>query len=104
MQTQTVTARSDERDNAIATCWTRSHTRVVTEALMPRELLDLPPTLTVEHAARLCGIGRNAAYEAVASGELPGMRIGRRWVVPTMRLLRLLGVGVDEETDREVAR
>ncbi|MGH8933653.1 MAG: helix-turn-helix domain-containing protein [Egibacteraceae bacterium] len=64
---------------------------------MPRELLDLPPTLTVEHAARLCGIGRNAAYEAVAAGELPGVRIGRRWVVPTVPLLRMLGVEVAEE-------
>lgn len=74
------------------------------EVFVPRELQDLPPTLTVEEAARLCRIGRNAAYEAVASGELPGMRIGRRWVIPTMRLLRLLGVGVDEDPTREVAR
>jgi len=74
------------------------------EVYVPRELQNLPPTLTVEEAARLCRIGRNAAYEAVASGELPGMRIGRRWVIPTMRLLRLLGVGADEETNGEAAR
>jgi excisionase family DNA binding protein len=69
---------------------------------MPRALVDLPPTLTVEEAARLLRIGRTQAYEAVASGELPAMRIGRRWVVPTMRLLRLLGVG-DGGSERERA-
>jgi excisionase family DNA binding protein len=55
-------------------------------------LRDLPPTITVEHAARLCGIGRNAAYRAAASGELPTIRLGRRLLVPTAQLLRLLGV------------
>jgi hypothetical protein len=69
--------------------------------VLPRELVDLPPTLTVEHAGRLCGIGRNAAYEAVAVGELPGVRIGRRWVVPTVPLLRLLGVAVADEVRLE---
>ncbi|MGH8887877.1 MAG: helix-turn-helix domain-containing protein [Egibacteraceae bacterium] len=66
-------------------------------SVLPEALVGLPPTLTVKHAARLCGIGRNAAYEAVAAGELPGVRIGRRWVVPTVPLLRLLGVEVAEE-------
>ncbi len=79
-----------------------AHEEAASIAVVPRDLRDLPATLTVEEAARLCRIGRNAAYEAVASGELPGMRIGRRWVVPTMRLLRLLGVG-DEDAKREVA-
>jgi len=65
--------------------------------VVPHELVGLPPTLTVEHAARLCGIGRNAAYEAVAAGELPALRIGRRWVVPTVPLLRMLGVEVADD-------
>ncbi|MGH8895445.1 MAG: helix-turn-helix domain-containing protein [Egibacteraceae bacterium] len=64
---------------------------------MPRDLVGLPPTLTVGEAARLYGIGRNAAYEAVAAGELPALRIGRRWVVPTVPLLRLLGVEVADD-------
>jgi excisionase family DNA binding protein len=66
-------------------------------SVLPEALVGLSPTLTVEHAGRLCGIGRNAAYEAVAAGELPGVRIGRRWVVPTVPLLRLLGIQVVEE-------
>jgi excisionase family DNA binding protein len=64
---------------------------------LPRELVDLPPTLTVERVAKLLGVGRNAAYEAVASGQLPALRVGRRWVVPTVPFLRLLGVSVTSE-------
>jgi excisionase family DNA binding protein len=66
--------------------------------VLPRELVDLPPTLTVERVAKLLGVGRNAAYEAVASGQLPALRVGRRWVVPTIPFLRLLGVSVASET------
>ena len=48
-------------------------------------------TLTVPEAAALCGISVNAAYRAVAVGELPSLRLGRRIVVPTAALMRLLG-------------
>ena len=65
--------------------------------VLPRELLDLPPALSVEQVARLLRIGRNAAYEAVATGELPALRIGHRWVIPTVPILRLLGVEVGED-------
>jgi excisionase family DNA binding protein len=71
---------------------------------LPRELRDLPATLTVEQAARILRIGRNQAYEAVACGGLPAIRFGRRWIVPTVRLLRLLGVGADEDMNHEVAQ
>lgn len=47
-------------------------------------------TLTVEEAARLLGISRSLAYEAARSGELPTVRIGRRLLVPTSALDRLL--------------
>jgi excisionase family DNA binding protein len=55
-------------------------------------LRDLPPTLTVEQAGELLGISRYAAYRAAAAGELPILRLGRRLLVPTPRLLRMLGV------------
>ena len=35
------------------------------------------PTLTVEEAGRWCGLGRDAAYEAVQRGELPVLHFGR---------------------------
>jgi excisionase family DNA binding protein len=53
--------------------------------------LHVPPlTLTVDQTARLLKIGRRNAYEAVARGEIPSVRIGRRILVPTHRLFELL--------------
>lgn len=56
------------------------------------DLEDLPPTLSVERAGRLLGLCRRSAYKAAANGELPTLKFGRRLVVPTPRLLELLGV------------
>ena len=47
-------------------------------------------TLTVEQAAKVLGIGRGTAYEAVRAGELPAIRIGKRLVVPRQAIDRLL--------------
>lgn len=47
-------------------------------------------TLTVEEAAMLLGIGRNSAYQAIARGELPALRLGRRLLVPRAALERHL--------------
>lgn len=48
-------------------------------------------TLTVPEAGQVLGIGRNASYRAAANGEIPTLTIGRRILVPTARLLELLG-------------
>ncbi len=47
-------------------------------------------TWTVAEAARLLGISRASAYDAVHRGELPVTTIGRRMLVPRVALLRLL--------------
>jgi excisionase family DNA binding protein len=47
--------------------------------------------MTIPEAARLLGISRSAAYRAVARGEIPTIRIGRRLLVPTARLYAMLG-------------
>jgi excisionase family DNA binding protein len=39
----------------------------------------------------LLGISRSAAYRAVKSGQLQTFRMGRRLLVPTAPLLRMLG-------------
>ncbi len=51
-------------------------------------------TLTVAEAARLLGIGRNGAYEAIERGDFPVevVRVGRRIVVPARPLFALLGL------------
>ncbi len=48
------------------------------------------PTMTVEQTAKVLSISRSAAYAAASSGEIPVIRIGRRLVVPTAALRRLL--------------
>jgi excisionase family DNA binding protein len=48
-------------------------------------------TVSVEEAGRLIGVSRGSAYEAVRSGSLPSLRVGRRVVVPLGRLAELLG-------------
>jgi excisionase family DNA binding protein len=54
-------------------------------------LNDLPPTISVEHAAELLGVSRSAAYRAASAGQLVTFRVGRRLLVPTAPLLRMLG-------------
>ena len=46
--------------------------------------------LSVTEAAGLLGISRGLAYELVARGELPSLRLGRRIVVPRRALEALL--------------
>ena len=53
--------------------------------------VDPCATVTVEEAARILGVGRNAAYQAVAIGTIPSIRIGRRLLVPRAALDRMLG-------------
>jgi len=50
-------------------------------------------TLTVAETARCLGIGRNSAYEAIARGEIPVVRVGKRLLVPKAALELLLAAG-----------
>ena len=45
---------------------------------------------TVEEAGRLLGISRAHAYELVARGEIPHVRLGRRVVVPKHVIVTML--------------
>ena len=51
---------------------------------------DTVATVTVTEAAKILGIGRNQAYAAAKTGELPTIRFGKRLVVPVAGLERLL--------------
>jgi excisionase family DNA binding protein len=51
------------------------------------------PSISVEQAAKVLGIGRNSAYIAARRGEIPTVRFGARLRVPTPRLLQLLEDG-----------
>jgi excisionase family DNA binding protein len=54
------------------------------------ELSKLPPTISIDEAALMLGISRSAAYRAAKAGQLVTFRVGRRLLVPTAPLLRML--------------
>jgi excisionase family DNA binding protein len=47
-------------------------------------------TYSVEEAAIALGLSRAGCYEAVARGEVPHLRIGRRILIPRSALQRLV--------------
>jgi excisionase family DNA binding protein len=51
---------------------------------------------SVTEVGELLGISRAFAYELVARGELPVIRLGRRRLVPKVALLSLLEAGLDD--------
>jgi excisionase family DNA binding protein len=58
--------------------------------------VDLPdpkttPTISVEEAGRVIGLSKDSAYKAAHAGQIPTLRFGKRMLVPTARLLELLG-------------
>jgi excisionase family DNA binding protein len=54
---------------------------------------EVQPTLTLwPEVADILGLGRSAVYEAAGRGELPVLRFGKRMVVPTAALRKLLGL------------
>ena len=48
------------------------------------------PTKTVDQTALLLKIGRSTAFRAIQSGDIPSISIGRRLLVPTAALRRML--------------
>ncbi len=86
------------------TSWTETQRNEPERRLTPADLREraLTPAdlreravITVEEAGNLLGVARSGAYAAVKRGEIPTVRIGRRLVVPTATLLRMLGVPSD---------
>ena len=57
---------------------------------VPRDWRSLT-VVSVPVAGKLLELSRQGAYDAVNRGELPAIRIGRRLVVPVVKLRRLLG-------------
>jgi hypothetical protein len=57
-----------------------------------QEELLAKSVVSVPEAGSLLGLGRSASYEAARRGEIPIVSIGRKLVVPTAPLRRLLGV------------
>jgi excisionase family DNA binding protein len=47
-------------------------------------------TYTVKETSEILGAGVNQTYEAIRRGEIPSMRLGRRFLVPAEALHRKL--------------
>ena len=47
-------------------------------------------TMTVEEAAQALGVSRSLAYDAVRTGQIPSIKIGRRVLVPRSQLADML--------------
>lgn len=48
-------------------------------------------TCSIDEAAAVLGIGRSTAYAAARDGSLPAVRLSHRLLVPTAKLLALVG-------------
>lgn len=62
---------------------------------MPAMRDAMPLVLTVPEAAELLGMTRRSCYRAVEADAIPTMRVGRRIMIPTARLLTQLGLPLD---------
>ena len=49
--------------------------------------------VSIPRAGAILGLSRNSAYAAALRGEIPVIKIGRRSVVPTLALVRMLEEG-----------
>ncbi len=70
------------------------HDRVWT----PTAIRDLGASTDIETASAIIGIGRTKAYALARIGESPErtIRVGRRYIVPVVEILALLGCGHDQ--------
>jgi excisionase family DNA binding protein len=72
------------------------HSNQVTTAVEPGE----PLALSVKEAAKILGLSRASAYEAVRTGQIPSLRFGRRIVVPRAALDKMLSQAHDFKSQR----
>ncbi|MCJ2116555.1 helix-turn-helix domain-containing protein [Methylobacterium sp. J-001] len=61
------------------------------------------PTVDVELAGRVLGISRKTAYRARETGEIPSIKIGRQYRVPTAKLREMLGLPPHSLTPQPIA-
>jgi len=53
-------------------------------------------TCSVDEAAEVLGIGRSTAYAAAREGSLPVLRVRTRLLVPTAKLLAMIGLEAEK--------
>ncbi len=72
-------------------------TMTVQSTAVPQPVMPMPdpvvqPTMTVAETCEVLRISRDSAYRAAREGDLPVIRLGRRMLVPTAALRRMLGI------------
>jgi hypothetical protein len=94
-----------ERDQHIPALGQPEQLRLGAEAGRPKTNIPRDwrsrTVVSVPVAGKLLDLSRQGAYDAASRGDLPAIRIGRRLVVPVVKLRRLLGeLPASEETGR----
>jgi excisionase family DNA binding protein len=56
------------------------------------EALAAKATVSVLHAGQILGLSKSAIYAAAHNGDLPTIRLGKRFFVPTEKLAEMLGM------------
>lgn len=64
--------------------------RTEEQHMLTLDELKKRPSISIDEAAEILGIGRTSAYSAARKGEIPTIRVGARLRVLTAPLLRLL--------------
>jgi len=54
-------------------------------------------TLTVKETQIILGLSRSLVYQAIETGEIPSVRIGKRILIPKAALYRLLETNDNEK-------
>jgi hypothetical protein len=57
-----------------------------------RKVLTENLAVSVSTASKALGTGEYATYTAIKSGDIPSIKVGRRIMVPTAPLMRMLGI------------
>src|SRR5688500_11153025 len=73
-------------EDVIDPCWRRKKENAIEMAIEPRRM-----TYSVDEAAAILGVSKSKIYDSVRSGELRGVQVGRRVVIPCETLKELLG-------------
>lgn len=50
------------------------------------------PTCSLDQAARLLGLSRPSVVEAIDRGDIAGQKFGRKWIIPTAPIRRMLRI------------
>jgi excisionase family DNA binding protein len=58
--------------------------------------------VTVDEARRMMGLSRGSMYQAINTGQVPSIRVGRRILIPRARLEQILnGMQQGEKSDSD---